>query len=59
MRDNMKYIWVILAFIAMWLSFYIGNEINAGSYGWWSFPYMVTCVILILSFIRKALEYKW
>lgn len=54
----MKYVWALLALITLWLSFYIGSEINDGSFGWWSFPYIITCMILIVSFIKKALEYK-
>ncbi len=55
----MKYLWVILALIAMWLSFYGGSEINDGSVEWWSFPYVITSACIIAFFINKVLKYKW
>jgi len=54
----MKYVWILITLIALWLSFYIGYKIDAGSFGWWSFPYVITCVTLIVFFIEKILKYK-
>lgn len=53
-----KYVWTTGCLILLWLSFYIGSKIGGGSFGWWSFPYVMTCVILIAFFIKKVLEYK-
>ncbi len=53
-----KYVWTAGCLILLWLSFYIGSKIDGGSFGWWSFPYTMTCVILIAFFIKKVLEYK-
>ncbi len=54
----MKYVWILITLIIIWLSFYVGYKIDDGNFGWWSLPYVMTCATLLAFSIDKILKYK-